>query len=121
MKRPVVLIVSVAAGAFLVAGAGASAHTIQLLTRSAGTQSSLSSDEASGARTESPEPSESPEATETPEAAATPEPAETPGPAQTPEAAGNDNEAADTDTATGDNQGATGPRQRAKARGVSEI
>ena len=60
MKRPVVLIVGVAAGAFLVAGAGASAHTIQLLTRSAGTQSSVSSDEASGARTESPEPSESP-------------------------------------------------------------
>jgi len=80
MKRPVVLIVSVAAGAFLVAGAGASAHTIQLLTRSAGTQSSLSSDEASGARTESPEPSESPEATETPEAA-------------------------DNDTETGDNEG----------------
>ena len=65
MKRPVVLIVSVAAGAFLVAGAGASAHTIQLVTRSAGTQSSVSSDEASGARTESPEPSEAPEPADT--------------------------------------------------------
>jgi len=81
MKRPVVLIVSLAAGAFLVAGAGASAHTIQLLTRSAGTQSSLSSDEAPGALSETPEP------------------------AETPEAADNENEAADNDTETGDNEG----------------
>jgi len=99
MKRPVVLIVSLAAGAFLVAGAGASAHTIQLLTRSAGTQSSLSGDEAPGALSETPEPSESPEATETPAANPTAEPAET------PEAADNENEAADNDTETGDNEG----------------
>ena len=97
MRRPVVLIVSVAAAAFLIAGAGASAHTIQLLTRAAGTHSSLLSDEATGARTESPEPAESPEAT--PKA----EPTEKPKPAETPEAA--ETEAADdtdSDTETGD-------------------
>src|SRR5437899_12357106 len=105
MKRPVVLIVSLAAGAFLVAGAGASAHTIQLLTRSAGTQSSLSSDEAPGALSETPEPSESPEATETPDANPTPEPTEKPEPAETPEAAHNENQAADKDTEPADHQG----------------
>src|SRR6266478_1611395 len=102
MRRPAVLIVSVAAGALLVAGAGASAHTVQLLTRAAGTHSALFSDEASGARTESPEPSESPEATPTAE------PTEKPEPTKSPEAADNDNETADatdTDTETGDNEG----------------
>ena len=99
MKRPAVLIVSVVAGALLVAGAGASAHTVQLLTRAAGTHAGLFSDEASGARTESPEPSESPEA------APTAGPTEKPEATNSPEAADTENEADDNDTETGDNEG----------------
>ena len=90
MKRPVVLIVGAAAGALLVAAVGASAHTGFSLTRLAGVHSAVSSDEATGARTEAPEPSDSPEPTETPEATPTAEPAEAPEPA-------------DTETETGDN------------------
>lgn len=67
MKRPAVLIVGAIAGALLVAGIGASAHTVSFLTRSS-QQGATIGDESSGARTE---PSESPEATETPEAADT--------------------------------------------------
>src|SRR2546428_9933691 len=115
MKRPVVLIVSLAAGAFLVAGAGASAHTIQLLTRSAGTQSSLSSDEAPGALNETPEPSESPEATETPDANPTAEPTEKPDPAETPKAAAKENTAPANETRTGANEGDNRRRQQTKA------
>src|SRR5689334_7371393 len=62
MKRPVVLIVGAATGALLVAAVGASAHTGFSLTRLAGVHSATLGDEATGARTESPEPSESPEA-----------------------------------------------------------
>src|SRR5579864_1000344 len=88
MKRPVVLIVGAAAGALLVAAVGASAHTGFSLTRLVGVHSAVLSDEATGARTESPEPSDSPEATETPEASPTAEPTE---------AAENDNEQANND------------------------
>ena len=84
MKRPVVLIVGAAAGALLVAAVGASAHTGLSLTSLVGVHSAVQGDEATGARTETPEPSESPEASETPEAT---------------EAA----EAADNDDAQGDN------------------
>ena len=76
MKRPAVWIVSIVAGALLVAGAGASAHTFSLVN-SLGTHSpSASADEASGARTESPEPEETPEASPTAEPTEKPEPAE---------------------------------------------
>jgi hypothetical protein len=76
MKRPAVWIVSIVAGALLVAGAGDSAHTISLV-RSLGTHaSSAINDEASGARTESPEPEETPEASPTAEPTQKPEPAE---------------------------------------------
>ena len=99
MKRPVVLI-SVLAGVFLIAGAGASAHTVQLLTNLAGTHSSSSNDEASGARTESPKPSERPEASPTAEPTEKPESTEKPEPAET------DPETADAnDSETGDNEG----------------
>jgi hypothetical protein len=90
MKRPVVLIVGAAAGALLVAAVGASAHTGFSLTRLIGVHSAVISDEATAARTESPEPSDSPEPSETPEAAPTAEPTEAPEPA-------------DTETETGDN------------------
>ena len=91
MKRPVLLIVGAAAGALLVAAVGASAHTGFSLTRLAGVHSAVLSDEATGARTESPEPSESPEPTETPKVPPTAEPTEAAEPADTEtETGGND-------------------------------
>jgi hypothetical protein len=90
MKRPVVLIVGAAAGALLVAAVGASAHTGFSLTRLAGVHSAILSEEATGARTETPEPSDSPEPTEAPKAGPTAEPTKAPEPA-------------DTETETGDN------------------
>jgi hypothetical protein len=77
MKTPVVLIVAAIAGALLVAGAGASAQTVLLLGGSPASHSSGLSDEASGARTESPEPSERAEPSESPEPSEAPEPADT--------------------------------------------
>jgi hypothetical protein len=103
MKRPVVLIVGAAAGALLVAAVGASAHTGFSLARLAGVHSAVISDEATGARTESPEPSESPEPTESPEASPTPEPTEAAEPAD------NDNEQGDNDDQGEDNQPAAQP------------
>jgi hypothetical protein len=103
MKRPVVLIVGAAAGALLVAAVGASAHTGFSLTRLAGVHSATFGDEATGARTESPEPSESPEPAETPEASPTPEPTEAAEPAD------NDNEQGDNDDQGENNQPAAQP------------
>ena len=79
MKRPVVLIVGAAAGAFLLAGVGASAHSGLSLARFTGVHSTSFGDEATGARTEPAETPETaaPEPTETPEAPATAEPADT--------------------------------------------
>ena len=76
MKRPAVWIISIVAGALLVAGAGASAHTISLVNSLGTHSSSVSGDEASGARTKSPEPEETPEASPTAEPTAKPKPAE---------------------------------------------
>ncbi len=90
MKRPVVLIVGAAAGALLIAAVGASAHSGLFLTP-VGVHQGFSGDEASGARTESPEPTESPEAsptaepTELPEPSPTAEPTEKPEPTKAPE------------------------------------
>jgi outer membrane biosynthesis protein TonB len=93
MKRPVVLIVGAAAGALIVAGVGASAHNAISLATHTGFQSSVSSDEATGARTESPEPSENPEAPPTAEPTEKPEPTETPEPVENePAETDNDNE-----------------------------
>ena len=103
MKRPVVLIVGAAAGALLVAAVGASAHTGFSLTRLAGVHSTVLSDEATGARTETPEPSDSPEPAETPEATPTAEPTEAPEPAD------NETEAGDNDDQGEDNQPAAQP------------
>ena len=79
MKRPVVLIVGAAAGAFLLAGVGASAHSGLSLARFTGVHSTSFGDEATGARTEPADTPETaaPEPTETPEAPATAEPADT--------------------------------------------
>jgi hypothetical protein len=76
MKRPVVLVVGAAAAAFVLAAAGASAHTAWLDVTRAGTQALTFGDEASGARTESPEPTEPPEATPTAKPTERPEPTE---------------------------------------------
>lgn len=104
MKRPAVLIVGAVAGALLVAGIGASAHTGLFVTRSAGLQNALFGDESSAARAaeQSPEPSETPEPTPTPKASATPEPAET----DTDTETNDDTEtgAPTNDQETGDNQ-----------------
>lgn len=91
MKRPVVLIVGAATGALLVAAVGASAHSVFSPARLTGVQSSVSGDEASGARTESPEP------TDTPEAAPKAEPAEAPEPTEAPEPADTENQNENTD------------------------
>ncbi|HET9780759.1 MAG TPA: hypothetical protein VFR33_03185 [Candidatus Dormibacteraeota bacterium] len=107
MKRPVLLIVGAAAGALLVAAVGASAHSGFSLTRLAGIQSSVAGDEASGARTESPEPAESPEPTDTPEAAPTAEPTEAAEPA-------------DTETENNDDQGETKAPPTAQPTGSGE-
>jgi hypothetical protein len=103
MKRPVVLILGAAAGALLIAVVGASAHTGFSLTRLAGVHSAVLSDEATGARTESPEPSDSPEPTETPKATPTAEPAEAPEPAD------NETETGDNDDQGENNQPAAQP------------
>jgi hypothetical protein len=91
----------------LVAVVGASAHSGFSLNRLAGVHSAVLTDEATGARTESPEPSDSPEPTEAPKAAPTAEPAEA---AEAPEAAGNDNEQGDNDTQGEDNAPAAQPK-----------
>jgi outer membrane biosynthesis protein TonB len=76
MKRPSLLIVAMVAGAILIAGAGASAHSISLV-KSLGTHASTTAfDQASGARTESPEPEETPEASPTTKPTEKPEPPE---------------------------------------------
>jgi hypothetical protein len=101
MTRPLTLIVGIAAGAILIAGAGVSAHTGGLtLFRSVGMQQTHLGDEASGARTESPEASPKAEPTEKPEPAPTAEPTEK------PEAPESDKETKSTQTAeSGDHEG----------------
>jgi len=103
MKRPAVLIVGAVAGALIVAGVGASAHTVFFVNKTSGLNSAVANDEASGARAE---PTETPEPAETPEAPPTAEPTEQPEPAD------NDNEAQDNDdqdaapsTSGGDHEG----------------
>jgi hypothetical protein len=91
MKRPAVLIVGAVAGALVVAGVGASAHTAFFLNKASGLHSAVAGDEASGARVE---PAETPEPTDTPEAPPTAEPTEQPEPADN-DKADNDNETAD--------------------------
>lgn len=107
MKRPVVLIVGAAAGALLIAGIGASAHTGLFLTQ-VGVHQGFSGDEASGARTESPEPTDTPEAsptaepTEQPEASPTAEPTEAPEPTEPPD---EDGGSQPTSSGSGDHEG----------------
>jgi len=84
MKKPVVVIVGAAAGALLIAGIGASAHSGFTPAKLTGIHSAVLSDEASGARTEP---------TDTPETS--PEPTDTPEPTQAPEPADTDTETAD--------------------------
>lgn len=110
MKRPAVLIVGAVAGALLVAGIGASAHTGLFVTRSAGLQSGVLGDESSTASVaeQSPEPSETPEPTPSPEASATPEPAETDADTET-----ND----DTETGAPTNDQETGSNQSGNQEG----
>jgi hypothetical protein len=107
MKRPLTLIVGTAAGAILIAGIGASAHTGGLtLFRAVGMQQSHLGDEASGARLQSPEPSESPEASPKAEPSEQPEPSPKAEPTEEPEAPESDNEAKPIATAgSGDQQG----------------
>ena len=99
MKRPVMLIVGAAAGALLIAGIGASAHSGLSLPKLVGVQSVLFGDEASGARTEPTETPDLPEPTDTPEAPPTAQPA------QTQDNDADDNEAADNEAETDDDAG----------------
>ena len=109
MKRPVVLIVGAAAGALLIAGIGASAHTGLFLTQ-VGVHQGFSGDEASGARTESPEPTDTPEASPTPEPTDQPEAPPTAEPAEAPDASDED----------GDSQGTSGDQQSGAASGSGD-
>ena len=106
MKRPYLLIAAAAAAGLLVAGIGASAHSLSL-SRFTHVQGVTFGDEASGARTESPEPSESPEAAPTSEPTEAPEPAPKAEPTEPPENEQGDdqNEHANTGTGTGTNTG----------------
>lgn len=101
MKRPAVLIVGAVAGALLVAGVGASAHTGLFVSKVAGLTTGTAGEEASPPRVE---PSETPEPTETPKAQPVAEPTET------PEAADTENENSDEqgDNETGDHEGGSG-------------
>jgi hypothetical protein len=107
MKRPLTLIVGTAAGAILIAGIGASAHTGGFaLFHAVGMQQSQFGDEASGARLESPEPSESPEASPTAEPTEQLEPSSKAEPTEKPEAPDSDNETKPSSTAgSGDHEG----------------
>lgn len=109
MKRPVVLIVGAAAGALLIAGIGASAHTGLFLTQ-VGVHQGFSGDEASGARTESPEPTDTPEASPTPEPTDQPEAPPTAEPAEAPDASDED----------GDSQGTSGDQETEAAPGATD-
>jgi hypothetical protein len=103
MKRPVVLIVGAAATAFVLAAAGASAHTAWLtVAKSVTSHAATFADEASGARTESPDVDESPDAKATP----SPEPTERPEPTQAPEPAENEQEPAENEDQHADGTGA---------------
>lgn len=112
MKRPVLLIVGAAAAAFVLAAVGASAHTAWLnVTKTVGTHASTFTDEASGARTESPEPTESPEASPKAEPSERPEPAESPEPAeneQEPAEGSGSGETEGTHTGSGHDDGGSG-------------
>ncbi len=77
MKRPLLLVTGAAVAGLLIAGIGASAHTL-VPAGFRGTHASASNDEASGARTESPEAAESPEPSPSPEPAESPEPSPSP-------------------------------------------
>ena len=102
MKRPYLLIAAAAAAGLLVAGIGASAHSLTL-SRFTHVQGVTFGDEASGARTESPEPSESPEAPPASEPTEAPEPAPKAEPTEPPEHEQGDdqNEHGNTGTNTG--------------------
>jgi hypothetical protein len=109
MKRPISIVVGLAAGALLIAAVGASAHTGFSLIKAVGVQQSQFGDEASGARTESPEPAESPktspEPTEKPEAPPTAEPSEKPETDESGEPADSDTKSSPAPTTEGSGSG----------------
>lgn len=104
MKRPYLLIAGAAAAGFLIAGIGASAHSLNL-TRFTHVQGVTFGDEASGARTESPEPSESPEAPPTSEPTEAPEPSPKAEPTEPAETETGDDQGEHGGTGTGDDHG----------------
>jgi outer membrane biosynthesis protein TonB len=103
MKRPFTLVIGLAAAALLIAAIGASAHTGFSIFKTAGVHQTQM-DEASGARTESPEPAESPEASPSPEPTEKPEPSPTAEPTEAPDNEQGDNEQGDNDE-QGDHEG----------------
>jgi hypothetical protein len=86
MKRSLSLVVGIAVGAVLIAAIGASANIGgTTLSSLIGVHHSQLGDKASGARTESPEPTGSPEAARAPEPTEKPKATHTPEPAEMPE------------------------------------
>ena len=104
MKRPYLLIAAAAAAGLLVAGIGASAHSLTL-SRFTHVQGVTFGNEASGARTETPEPSDSPEAAPTSEPTEAPEPAPKAEPTEPPENEQGDDQNEHANTGTGTNTG----------------
>lgn len=101
MRRPLGVIIGIAAGLILVAGVGASAHSALHLAGTGMGAGNVLSDDASAPRVESPEPSETPE-NET-EAPPTAKPSHTPE-TETPDS---DNEQGDNDDQGEDNHTGT--------------
>jgi hypothetical protein len=105
MKRPAVLIVGAVAGALVVAGVGASAHTVFFVNKASGLNSPVAHDEASGARVE---PAETPEPTDTPEAPPAAEPTEQPEPADNDTETNDEQQTETGDHETGDHKSGSG-------------
>jgi hypothetical protein len=109
MKRPLTFIVGTAAAALLFAAVGASAHGAgPFFSRLTGAQGTHFGDNASAARTESPEPTDSPEAKASPKAkpAEPPEASPSPRPTESPET--DSDETTDTDVEASPSANPTG-------------
>src|ERR1700674_5291119 len=98
MKSPLTFIVGTAAAALLFAAVGASAHGAgPFFSRLTGAQGTHFGDNASGARTESPDPSDSPEAKASPKAKPAEPPEASPSPRPTESRETDSDETTDTD------------------------
>jgi outer membrane biosynthesis protein TonB len=108
MKRPLSFVIAAVAGVLLIAAVGASAHTGLSLSKFVGTQQGHFNSEASGGRTESPEPTDSPEASPSPEPTEKPEPSPTAEPTEAPEPTDPPEDAKPSPSGSGEGSGSGG-------------